>query len=84
MHTQQITKLPVLGPRPLQIVPSAWKRVSKWLSNRAEPAAEKPAGLELPADIRYDVGDLDCRVPRRRYMESAEQQTLEGLWLRYR
>jgi hypothetical protein len=84
MHTPQTTTFPVFGWRPLQIVLSAWNWASKWLSPSVEPAAEEPVGLELPAEIRYDVGDLDCRVPLRHLTESAEQQTLEGMWLRYR
>jgi hypothetical protein len=84
MHTQQATTFPIFDWRPLQIVVAAWNRASKWLSPSVEPAAEEPIGSELPADIRYDVGDLDCRIPARQFTESAGQQTLEGMWLRYR
>jgi hypothetical protein len=84
MHTQQTTTLPMFDWRPLQIVLATWHRASKWLSQSVEPGVEGPIGPELPADIRYDVGDVDCRVPPRHLTESAGQQTLEGMWLRYR
>lgn len=84
MHTPQTTPFLIFDWRLLQIVLAAWNRASKWLSPSVEPAADEPVRSELPADIRYDVGDLECRMPARRFAESTGQQTLEGMWLRYR
>jgi hypothetical protein len=68
----------------LTTISIAFRHVAKRIRDSGETVENTPAGAELAPCHRYDIGELDCRPsPSPIGIESAQQQTLERIWLRY-
>jgi len=83
MYAQPTVTLTAFSQQ-LQVVSAAWKQAVEQFRKRREAARQKGLIATLPAYLRHDIGELDCRPPLPQPLSEtlkARQTTLESTWL---
>lgn len=83
MYAQPTITLTAFSYR-LQSLSAAWAQAITQFRDRRRIARQERLISRLPAHLRHDIGELDCRPPLPRPLGEtlkARQTTLESTWL---